>query len=116
MICSRRRSAPCCGGCRRSPEDGPWRRQKPFLPSTLHPDAVLDLLTSLVEKSLVLSEEGEGEARYGLLETVRQYARDRLREAGETEAVRRRHLSFFLELAEEAELHLTGPEQGAWFE
>jgi predicted ATPase len=70
-------------------------------------EEVLDLLTILVEKSLVQYEapgthaaRGCGEARYRLLETVRQYARDRLRETGEEDAVRERHLIFFLRLAE----------------
>jgi predicted ATPase len=75
---------------------------------------VLDLLTSLVEKSLVLYEEREGEGRYRLLETVRQYARDRLLEAGEAAVVRRRHRDWFLALAEQAELGLKGREQGTW--
>jgi tetratricopeptide (TPR) repeat protein len=62
---------------------------------------VLDLLTSLVQKSLVVYEEDEqGQGRYRLLETVRQYARDRLLEAGEGEAVRERHGECFLQLAE----------------
>jgi predicted ATPase/DNA-binding SARP family transcriptional activator len=61
---------------------------------------VLDLLTSLVEKSLVGYEEQTREARYKLLETIRQYARDRLLESGEGEALRGRHLDFFLRLAE----------------
>src|SRR5713226_5481995 len=77
---------------------------------------VLDLLTSLVEKSLVLYEERGGEGRYRLLETVRQYARDRLLEAGEAEAVRGRHLGFVLRLAEEAEPKLSGPEQVVWLD
>jgi predicted ATPase/class 3 adenylate cyclase/Tfp pilus assembly protein PilF len=76
---------------------------------------VLDLLTSLVEKSLVLYEEREGEGRYRLLETVRQYARDRLLEAGEAAGVRGRHRDWCLELAERAEPHLcAGAEQAAW--
>jgi tetratricopeptide (TPR) repeat protein len=63
---------------------------------------VLDLLTSLVQKSLVFySEDDEGRGRYRLLETVRQYARDRLMEAGEGEAVRTRHLEFFLNWVEQ---------------
>lgn len=76
---------------------------------------VLDLLTSLVEKSLVLYEEqGGGEARYQLLETVRQYARDRLLESGEADTLRARHRDFFLSLAEAAEPKMRGPEQDAW--
>src|SRR2546421_4211466 len=77
---------------------------------------VLDLLTGLVEKSLVLYEEQGGEGRYRLLETVRQYARDRLLEAGEAEGVRERHRNWFLALAEQAEPELRGPEQGAWLD
>jgi predicted ATPase/class 3 adenylate cyclase len=77
---------------------------------------VLDLLTSLVEKSLVLYEEGEGEGRYRLLETVRQYARDRLLEAGEAAAVRSRHRDWFLALAEEAEQGLVEASQTMWLD
>ena len=79
---------------------------------------VLDLLTSLVEESLVLFEaEAVGvEGRYRLLETVRQYARDRLLEAGEAEAVRERHRDWFLLLAEEAAPELGRGTQTAWLQ
>ncbi len=77
---------------------------------------VLDLLTSLVEKSLVLYEEQAGEGRYRLLETVRQYARDRLLEAGEAEVVRQRHRDWFLALAERAEPELSRGSQTEWLE
>jgi predicted ATPase len=75
---------------------------------------VLDLLTALVDKSLVVYEEHEGTARYRLLETVRQYGREKLAEAGETEAMRRRHLDWFLQLAERAEPELESGEQAEW--
>ena len=76
---------------------------------------VLDLLTSLVDKSLVVYEEREdGAARYGLLETVRQYGQERLMEGGGAEEVERRHADWALSLAEEADPQLAGPEQGAW--
>jgi predicted ATPase/class 3 adenylate cyclase len=78
--------------------------------------AVLDLLTGLVEKSLVLYEEQQGEGRYRLLETVRQYARDRLLESGEGEAARDRHLQFSVKLAEEAEPWLRKAEQPQWLD
>jgi non-specific serine/threonine protein kinase len=76
---------------------------------------VLDLLTRLVEKSLVVYEEDDqGRGRYRLLETVRQYARDRLLESGQGGQFRDQHLEQFLALSEEAEPRLTGPEQAAW--
>ncbi len=77
---------------------------------------VLDLLMHLVDKSLVVAEEQGGKARYRLLETVQQYGRDRLRESGEAEAVRRRHRDWYLGLAERAEPKLVGVEQAAWFD
>jgi predicted ATPase/DNA-binding SARP family transcriptional activator len=76
---------------------------------------VLDLLTALVEKSLVQYEQQE-EARYRLLETIRQYGRDRLLEAGESDSVRHRHLAFFLRLAERAGPELSGAKPAAWVE
>jgi non-specific serine/threonine protein kinase len=77
---------------------------------------VLGSLTSLVEKSLVEYEAREGEGRYRLLETVRQYARDRLLEGGDAEAVRGRHAAFFLQLAERAEPEFRGSQQLFWAE
>src|SRR4030095_3777111 len=76
----------------------------------------LDLLTSLVDKSLVVVEQREQHTRYGLLETVRQYARDRLVEHGEMETGRERHQRCFVALAEAAEPQLSGPEQSVWLE
>jgi predicted ATPase/DNA-binding SARP family transcriptional activator len=76
---------------------------------------VVDLLTSLVDKSLVVFEEREGgEGRYRLLETIRHYAQERLTETGGEPELQRRHLKFFLILAEEAESYLQGAEQGVW--
>jgi predicted ATPase len=74
----------------------------------------LELLASLIEKSLVRQEDIAGETRFWMLETIREYGADRLREAGEAIAVRDRHLDFFLALAEEAEPRLHGREQLAW--
>jgi len=62
----------------------------------------LDLLSQLVNKSLVTVDETGSAARYRLLETIRQYARDRLLDAGESEKARRAHLEYFLHFAEEA--------------
>src|SRR5262249_548920 len=62
---------------------------------------VLDLLTALVEKSLVIFSEGDGEPRYRVLETIRQYARERLEANGEADAVREQHSCYFLDRAKE---------------
>ena len=67
---------------------------------------VLDLLTQLVNKSLVTMDDEGDEPRYRLLETVRQYARDKLMEAGEAEQMRNRHLDYFVQLTEYAEQEL----------
>jgi predicted ATPase/DNA-binding SARP family transcriptional activator/tetratricopeptide (TPR) repeat protein len=77
---------------------------------------VLDLLTSLADKNLIVAETFGSSVRYRLLETMRQYARDRLDETGDLETRRGRHLAHFLAVAEEAEPHLTGAEQQAWLE
>ncbi len=77
---------------------------------------MLDLHASLADKSLVMAEERGGTMRYRLLETVRQYARDRLFESGQGESWRDRHLNHFLSLAEEAEPKLTGADQQAWLD
>jgi predicted ATPase/class 3 adenylate cyclase len=73
---------------------------------------VLDLLTQLVEKSLV-ALEAAGE-RYRLLETMRQYAEERLNDSDEESAVRTQHLDYYLDLAEKARPELAGPNQGVW--
>lgn len=65
-------------------------------------EAVLDLLTSLVGKSLLVADTRHTDARYQLLETVRQYGLSRLLDSGEAEEVRRRHRDWFVALAEEA--------------
>jgi predicted ATPase/DNA-binding winged helix-turn-helix (wHTH) protein len=76
---------------------------------------VLDLLTRLVDLSLVTIEYAEGGGtRYAMLETVRQYARDQLNQSGEGNTARSRHLKFFVALAEEAAPQVNGREQGIW--
>jgi predicted ATPase/class 3 adenylate cyclase len=75
---------------------------------------VLDLLTSLIDKSLVAVEHSDACFRYRLLETVRQYARERLVESGGAEAIRERHRDYFLALVEEADGKLLGAEQAHW--
>ncbi|MFF0345540.1 BTAD domain-containing putative transcriptional regulator [Kribbella sp. NPDC004875] len=72
---------------------------------------VLDLLTSLTEKSLVVTKD---DARYRLLGTIKEYAEQRLAEAGESELTRRTHLAYFTELVETADPHLRRVEQLEW--
>ncbi len=80
------------------------------------PGQILDLLVSLADKSLVVFEEREQEGRYRLLETLRQYAAERLAASGKADVVRARHRDWFLALAEEGETKLKGPEQGVWLQ
>jgi len=75
---------------------------------------IQNLLEHLVNKSLVSAEEWQSETRYRVLETMRQYAGEKLIEAGESENLRERHLEYFLDLAESAAPHLRKPEQLEW--
>ncbi len=77
---------------------------------------VVSLLNALVEKSLVVFKVAGVGTHYELLETVREYARDRLHESGEDESVRERHHAHYLALAEDAEPKQMGPHQAEWFE
>ncbi len=79
-------------------------------------DEVLDLLSHLVDKSLVGMNEREGEARYRLLETIRQYGQEKLLESEAVQAVKTRHATFFLELAEEIEPRINGADRRMWLE
>jgi predicted ATPase/class 3 adenylate cyclase len=78
---------------------------------------VADLLGSLVDKSLVVAEPAGPALRYRLLETIRQFAAERLAEVGEDEAaaLAAAHCAHYLSVAETATPHLTGPRQGSWF-
>ena len=76
---------------------------------------LLDSLASLTDKSLLYAVEGsEGEPRFGMLETIREYATERLETSREAEATRRRHAEHYLALAETAEAGFYGTEQAAW--
>jgi len=77
---------------------------------------VLDLLSQLVDKSIVVTEEREGSQRYRLLESIRQYALERLEASGEADALRRRHAEYFTGLAEVAEPELLGSAQADWLD
>jgi predicted ATPase/class 3 adenylate cyclase len=76
---------------------------------------VVDGVTSLVDKSLMYAIEGaNGEPRYLMLETIHEYAREKLEESREAEALQRQHALYFMALAEDAEPSLTGPQQAEW--
>ncbi|TMK86324.1 MAG: adenylate/guanylate cyclase domain-containing protein [Actinobacteria bacterium] len=85
------------------------------------PEAVgldaLDGLTSLVDKSLVRRvEPAGGTVRFAMLETIREFGQERLLAGGERDEMRRRHAEHFLDLAVEAEPHLTADDQGEWLD
>jgi predicted ATPase len=61
-------------------------------------------------------EQADGEPRFTMLQTIREYASERLEAAGESQGVRRHHAAFFLGLAERAEQALNGPQQRAWLD
>ena len=77
-----------------------------------------NLLGSLVDRSLVVTEPSGGKARYRLLETIRQFAAEHLVESDEVEAaaIGAAHALYYLSLAELAAPHLFGPEQGRWYD
>ncbi len=75
---------------------------------------VTDGLAQLVNKSLVLADEHNGAVRYRMLESIRQYGRDKLTASGEEAAFQAKHCAYFLEIAEQAEPQLTGAEQSGW--
>jgi len=77
-------------------------------------EEVLNLLVKLIDKSLVATETNAQQARYYLLATVREFGREKLSEAGESDEVLSRHAAHFTEYAEECESHLDGTDQGKW--
>ncbi|MEU5209971.1 BTAD domain-containing putative transcriptional regulator [Streptomyces sp. NPDC020742] len=79
----------------------------------VEPEQVLELLTALTEKSLLLAE-GDRAPRYRMLGTIKEYAGHRLAEAGESDRARHAHLAYFTELTETAEPHLRRAEQLEW--
>ncbi|MEZ4770179.1 MAG: hypothetical protein R2844_17355 [Caldilineales bacterium] len=74
-------------------------------------DETLNLLAHLVDKSLAVAEPRDDETRYRLLETIRQYAREKLSESGEADRIQERHCAFFVEWAEQTEANLSGASQ-----
>ncbi len=80
----------------------------------LLPDDVLDLLTSLIEKSIVMLEEREDATRYRMLETIRDYALEKAQLVGGMQATAARHCEHYAAVAADANRGLKGPEQATW--
>jgi predicted ATPase/DNA-binding CsgD family transcriptional regulator len=100
--------------------DGSPVSESPFgdgAPATDHPlPDTLALLAALTDQSLIRQVDSDGAPRFAMLETIREYAAERLAERGEQDAIRQRHAAVFLDLAEAAEPHLRGPGQDAWLD
>ena len=79
-------------------------------------DDVLDVLTSLVDKSLLIVDRSRASTRYGMFETIRQYAQERLVDSDDAETVRARHARWYADFARAAGRGLYTPEERAWVE
>jgi predicted ATPase len=79
-------------------------------------EEIIDTLSSLVDASLIRDAERTDQPRFSLLETIREYARERLRESGQWKEAHDRHAAHFLKLAESAQAGLEGPGQVAWLD
>ncbi|MBW3607656.1 MAG: tetratricopeptide repeat protein [Actinobacteria bacterium] len=79
-------------------------------------ESALETLARLAGFSLIQVEEREGTTRYRLLETVREYAAERLQASGAEEVTKRRHVAHYLALAEQGEPHLVGGDQAGWLD
>ena len=103
-------------GCRCSPGAGTSAAAEAVLAGDdLDVVDVADVLGQLVDKSLVVADtDDDGGVRYRLLETIRQYAQERLQASGDTAVVRRRHADYYVELAEAAGPHLRSREMLEW--
>jgi hypothetical protein len=77
-------------------------------------DEILDLVSSLVARSLVVADDSGLDTRYRLLETIRQYGVERLAEAGESEAVRALHVDYYISFAAKVTPQIFGPGHAAW--
>ncbi len=79
-------------------------------------EEMLDLVAALVDRSFVSGSPGVWDTRFGMLDTIREFAVDRLESGGEASAVGDRHLAWFGDLAEHAAGQLAGPDQGEWLD
>lgn len=101
-------------GMRNNYDPGSIAHSTFYIPNSLD---LLDGVESLVSKSLLQQREGhDDEARFWMLETIHEYAREKLWESGEEEELRRRHARYFLELVEQAAPHLKQEDQVRWLE
>ncbi|SDG35284.1 Predicted ATPase [Sinosporangium album] len=82
---------------------------------SLDPDDIMDLVTGLVEKSILLSETNHAGVRYRLVDTLRDYGEQWLDKLGQTDQIRRRHRDYYLGLAQRGESAWSGPRQAYWF-
>jgi len=82
--------------------------------TSIQSNKILDLLEGLINKSMVITEETQHGIRYRVLETMRQYANEKLIESGESDILRDKHLDHFLNFAETASTHLIRSEQLSW--
>ena len=80
------------------------------------PADVLDGVASLIDKSLVQTEQEGEEPRFEMLQTIHEYGLEVLASAGEMECIRRAHAHYYLRLAEDAETEIGGPQQAAWLD
>lgn len=104
-----RRLSVCVGGCTMEATEG-------VCDSDLQTD-VLEGLAALVDKGLLRQESHpDGEPRFAMLQTIRDYALEQLATRGEIEVVRPRHATFFCSFAERVERELHGPKQAAWLD
>ncbi|MGE5530934.1 MAG: ATP-binding protein [Bacteroidota bacterium] len=77
---------------------------------------ILDIMASLVDKSLLRQDSPGGEPRFKQLETLREYGLERLHDDGETDVMKRSHAAYYLAMAEQADPLLEGSTQGMWLE
>lgn len=82
--------------------------------SSIEPDDILDVLSSLVDKSILIREETRGVIGFRLLETLRDYGREKIQQTGEYTQLRRRHLDWYQQLAREADNDWISPRQLEW--
>ena len=91
-------------------------RIDPVRDPLLRREDILDTLIKLVDKSLVVTDASVRQNRFHLLETMREFGREKLTQTGELTEILNRHLEHFTEYAEESESHLDGDEQAKWIE